>query len=258
MGWRRGEFGGKPVWVSVDDAGKPRVLGGRVPIRYAPTEGARIYRGSVGLIDLHPSGEIEELPTGIAADKAEAAAKAERATKRGSGFGSAGTRTAGQAAMAAEAARELITGLPPETVVVFTDGSCKGNPGPAGSGAVMELPDGRRGEWARSLGRGTNNVAELTAIEMALDMLDRAEVAPEAPVSIFTDSGYAHGVLCKAWKAKANVALITNLRARLKLRPGVTIRWIAGHVGVAGNERADALANRGVEGRTEVLWTEHR
>ncbi|MCA9494938.1 MAG: reverse transcriptase-like protein, partial [Myxococcales bacterium] len=148
--------------------------------------------------------------------------------------------------------------LSPDTTRCFTDGACKGNPGPAGSGAVVELPDGRRAEAARSLGRATNNVAELTAIGMAIDLLETAEIAPISPVVIYTDSSYAEGVLKKGWKAKANTEIILELRQRLRARSGTRLEWVAGHVGVAGNERADELANAGVSGRSFATAFEAR
>lgn len=165
-------------------------------------------------------------------------------------FGTAGTRTAQQAAAAAADARRRIGMLAPGTIVVYTDGACRGNPGLAGSGVVIELPDGGRIEASRALGDATNNIAELTAIAMALELLDGAGVPPDAPAVVFTDSKYADGVLCRGWKAKANTALVSEVRAALARRPGAKLHWLAGHVGIEGNERADELANRGVAGIT--------
>jgi len=167
-----------------------------------------------------------------------------------SAFGSAGTRTRDQAAAAAADARRRIGSLPPGTVVAYTDGACQGNPGPAGSGAVIELPSGARIEASRALGDATNNIAELTAIALAIELLDQAGVPAVAPVVVFTDSKYADGVLCRGWKAKANTALVTDTKSALARRPGTELHWLAGHVGIEGNERADELANRGVAGIT--------
>ncbi|MBT3223303.1 MAG: reverse transcriptase-like protein [Proteobacteria bacterium] len=150
----------------------------------------------------------------------------------------------------------MLESAAPEAIIAFTDGGCKGNPGPAGSGALVTFPDGRRAESSRSLGHGTNNIAELTAIGMALDILDEAGVPAETPVLLLSDSSYANGVLCRGWKAKANRELILSLRERLGERPGVTIQWVAGHAGIEGNERADALANAGIDGVTDVKWRE--
>lgn len=241
------------MWVEVDASGALLATGGRVRMRYSASEGARLYRAAVANVAVIGSGGAEDLPPGD--DAAPRASSRDPATGgRGSGFGSAGTRSRAQAAAANAHAQGRIAALAEGTIVVFTDGSCRGNPGPAGSGAVVQLPDGRCGEWARALGRATNNVAELTAIEMALELLDEADIAPEAPVVVFSDSSYARGVLTQGWKAKANQELIRQIKARLAARPGVALQWVAGHVGIAGNERADALANAGVAGRNERRW----
>lgn len=140
----------------------------------------------------------------------------------------------------------MIASIPPEAARCFTDGACKGNPGPCGAGAVAILPDGRRLEAHKALGpNGTNNQGELTAIDMALDLLDQAGFPMGAPAFVFTDSQYAQGVLALGWKAKANFPLISSIKPRLTRRKA-TLIWLAGHVGIAENERADALANQGV------------
>ena len=247
MKWKRARFKDGDVWVGLDESGAPLVEGGRVPIRYSKRSGAKVYRAAVGRVQPHVDAAIEQLDEGAPADAAPRQKKG-----RGSGFGKAGTRTAGQAAAARQHARQLLEDLPDGTIVVYTDGACQGNPGPAGSGVVVELPEGRRLEGCRSLGQGTNNVAELSAVELALDVLDQEGVQPDQAVAVLSDSDYTHGVLCKGWKAKANQELIRSLRARLSERPGVTIHWVAGHVGLPGNERADALANEGVRGQTRV------
>ncbi len=248
MGWIRSSFKDKQVWAQVDGSGALVVAGGRVPIRYSPKEGAKIYRAGAAGVSPKDGAVVEDLDEGISADAAKKKSKS-------SGFGSAGTRTAAQSAAAAADARQRLSSLPEGTVVAFTDGGCKGNPGPAGSGAVVVLPDGRRGESCLSLGIATNNVGELSAIGLALDLLDEAGVAVDVPVALFTDSKYTNGVLCMGWKAKANKELILGLRGRLKGRPGAEIHWVAGHVGIEGNERADALANDGVAGLTKSAWS---
>jgi ribonuclease HI len=107
--------------------------------------------------------------------------------------------------------------------------------------------------WA--LGRGTNNIGELRAIEMVLDMVEAHEAETSTslaglPMEILTDSSYARGVLVLKWQPKANVELIRTIKAKLEKRRAtnpVRIHWVAGHAGIKGNERVDALANQGVE-----------
>jgi ribonuclease HI len=133
--------------------------------------------------------------------------------------------------------------------MAFTDGACKGNPGPCGAGAVLKLADGTTTETMEYLGRGTNNVGELSGIGLALTLLDEAGIDADAPVVVFTDSQYSFGVLAKNWKAQKNTELILGLRERLKARPGVRLDWVAGHVGIPENERADRLAVMAIEQR---------
>lgn len=244
MPWLKATFNGQKgpqeVWAEVDEAGRPVLVGGRVPIRYRGSAGEKIYSGGADKLTLR-SGEAVDLPPGEAADGGGG-----KSNGRGSGFGKAGTRTAAQAAAAKAHFQGVLADVSADAAVCFTDGACKGNPGPCGAGVVVRLPDGRQLEAYRALGQGTNNVGELTAVEMALDLLDQAGVGADVPVRLFTDSQYAEGVLAKGWKAKANVDIITRIKPRLARRR-IQMSWLAGHVGIPENERADALANRGME-----------
>ncbi len=244
--WRKAQFKDQTVYARVDERGAPVVSRGMVAIRYQKADGARLYSTRPERLTFVDGAAIETLDEGDASPTPSSGKK----TKRGRGFGSAGTRSAGQAEAAREHADTLLASLPAQAIVAFTDGACRGNPGPAGSGALIRWPDGTTIEASRSLGRATNNVAELTAIAMVLDALDAEGVAPEAAVAVLSDSDYANGVLTRGWKAKANRELITGLRERLQARPGLVLHWVAGHVGTDGNERADALANEGVAGTT--------
>jgi ribonuclease HI len=239
MPWKPAQFKGKKVWVEVEASGKPVVKGGRMPMRYSAASGSKIYNAGVSGVMMLDEPAIE-MDAGVAADSAKSA------SSRGSGFGKAGTRTESQAAAARVAAGELLASFHRDAVVCFTDGACQGNPGPAGSGAVVKLPDGRVLERHLALGRATNNIGELKAIDLAMDLLDEGQVSGDAPVEILTDSKYVHGLLQLGWKGKANQNIITAIKSRLRSFSNVRIHWIAGHVGIPENERADALANRGV------------
>lgn len=243
MPWVEATFKDGKVWAEVDTEGRLVERGGRVPVRYSPRAGATIYGAGASRVAPKAGSPAVDLPDGVSAD--EGGDSKPKASSRGSGFGSAGTRTAAQATAAKAHFQGVLDGIAPEAAVCFTDGACKGNPGPCGAGAVVKLPDGRVLESYKALGVGTNNVGELTAIGLALDLLDQAAFPADQPVRMFTDSQYAEGVLVKGWKAKANQEIIAALKPRLKARK-LSLGWLAGHVGIAENERADVLANQGV------------
>ena len=106
---------------------------------------------------------------------------------------------------------------------------------------IVLFEDGMRTEISEYLGRATNNIAELTAVLRALEL-----VSPERPLIVHTDSQYSIGVLQKGWKAKANVDLVENIRHLLAERRATRLVYTPGHAGVALNERADGLARMAV------------
>ena len=129
---------------------------------------------------------------------------------------------------------------------LWTDGACSGNPGPMGIG-VVAIDGGKRRELGEYLGTGTNNIAELTAIDRALDLAG-ADAETRA-VRVYTDSAYSIGVLSKGWKAKANQELIARMRRRLATLPNVEFVKVSGHAGVPENERCDELARDAITSR---------
>ena len=124
-----------------------------------------------------------------------------------------------------------------ERVVIYTDGSCKYNPGPAGAAALLTYR-GRRKLVSRFLGEGTNNIAELEAIRLALDMMKDRKI----PIDLYTDSTYVIGVLTKGWKAKKNAELVMELRELVDLFPKLRLLKVKGHAGHPDNELVDELA----------------
>jgi ribonuclease HI len=140
----------------------------------------------------------------------------------------------------------------PDHIHLWSDGACSGNPGPAGAGTVV-LVDGTTREMSTWLGQGTNNIAELVGIQQGVRQLEQPV---ERTVVVHTDSQYCIGVLGRKWKAKANQALIAEIRQELAPLPRIVWHWVRGHVGVELNERCDELARRGIsdrESRNEVV-----
>jgi ribonuclease HI len=215
-------------------------------VRYKPKDG-RKYQARVANLAVTdpkplPDDTCAEAEAVDRSDTAKAAPGKSAAGAAGaSGAAGAASRSAAMKSAAASAAAKP---TPADAIVAYTDGACSGNPGPAGLGVVL-LAGTQRTELSEYLGTGTNNIAELTAV---LRALERAG-APEKTLIIHTDSQYAIGVLTKGWKAKANTALILEIRAALAARPGTRLVYVPGHAGVPLNERADELARLAVETR---------
>src|SRR5262249_50554522 len=127
---------------------------------------------------------------------------------------------------------------------VWTDGACTGNPGPAGLGVVV-IDGKERRELGEFLGEGTNNIAELAAIERGLaSVRDR-----ERPVIVYSDSAYAIGLLSQNWKPKANVELVARIRTLTAQFADLRFVKVPGHAGVPENERCDELARTAILSR---------
>ena len=138
-------------------------------------------------------------------------------------------------------------------ITIYTDGACRGNPGPGGWGAVLTSRD-----YEKTL-KGfehntTNNRMELTAAIMAL-----AAIKTSANVELFTDSTYVKNGITEwiaGWKAKnwrtsarkmvKNVDLWKDLD-EMSARHEVEWKWVRGHSGDVGNELADQLANEAID-----------
>ncbi|NIF73021.1 ribonuclease HI [Burkholderia sp. Ap-962] len=140
-----------------------------------------------------------------------------------------------------------------QSIDIYTDGACKGNPGPGGWGVLLRFGDQEKELFGGEPGT-TNNRMELLAVIKALEALKR-----RCRVVVHTDSQYVqkgisewiHGWKKKGWVTAAKTPVKNaDLWKRLdELVVGHEIewRWVKGHAGHAENERADALANRGVE-----------
>ncbi|MEQ8806083.1 MAG: ribonuclease HI [Rhodospirillales bacterium] len=139
-----------------------------------------------------------------------------------------------------------------ETIDIFTDGACSGNPGPGGWGVLLRWRDHEK-ELSGGEAQTTNNRMELMAAIQGLESLTRP-----SKVRLVTDSTYVkdgitkwiHGWKRNGWKTAAkkpvkNEDLWRRLDAALASHE-VDWQWVKGHAGHAENERADELARRGI------------
>lgn len=140
-----------------------------------------------------------------------------------------------------------------QTIRIFTDGACKGNPGPGGWGALLQW-NGHERELFGGEVNTTNNRMELLAVINALEALQRP-----CRAEVYTDSQYVQKGISEwiaSWKRRGwktadrkpvkNSDLWVRLDA-LAAQHDLSWHWVRGHDGHPENERADVLANRGVQ-----------
>ena len=229
MAWIRHRLRDADVWARVDEQGAlVKDPEGRVEIVYKPVAGAKVYRAGARNLTPAPGSEPVEF---------EAGEPAEPRSRDGRAPADGGARGPGAQASA-----------PADAIHVWTDGACSGNPGRAGLGVVI-LGDGPgEREISEYLGDATNNIAELTAILRGLQAVsDRAR-----PVIVYSDSAYSIGLLTKAWKAKKNVELVDELRVLTRTFRDLRFVKVAGHAGIALNERVDQLATGAITRRATI------
>ena len=136
---------------------------------------------------------------------------------------------------------------------IYTDGACRGNPGPGGWGAILECGDYKKEIYGGAM-LTTNNIMELTAVIEALKIIKK-----ESKIIITTDSKYVKNGITdwinnwkvKGWKT-ANKKPVKNKELwiqldELKNMHDIKWEWVKGHAGHPGNEKADELANKGID-----------
>ncbi len=233
MPWRKMRLRNAEVLARCNASGDLVADGGRVEVRYKPNDG-RAYFASAS--NLHPTGGPSTIEPDSFCGPGEAVQKPSKSSKKASGA----TSPKGPAAPETPDGDELL---------VYADGACSGNPGPAGVGAVALWADQKR-ELSEYIGEATNNIAELTGI------LRAAELARELgrPLRLYTDSTYSIGVLTKGWKVRANKELVAKVREALDGHPDAKLFHVRGHQGVRLNEEADGLAVRAVQNKASTGW----
>ncbi|UTW58173.1 ribonuclease HI [Kordiimonas sp. SCSIO 12603] len=139
-----------------------------------------------------------------------------------------------------------------QTVLIYTDGACSGNPGPGGWGALLIYGENEK-EITGGEFNTTNNRMELTAAIEALRLLKR-----RCKVELYTDSTYVRdgitkwidGWKAKGWKTAAKKPVknedLWRALDETSNQHDIVWKWVKGHAGHPENERADALANQGM------------
>ena len=138
-------------------------------------------------------------------------------------------------------------------IYIYTDGACRGNPGPGGWGALLKYESHKKEIKGGSL-LTTNNIMELTAVIESLNLLKF-----KSKVVVITDSAYVkngittwiHNWKLKGWKT-ASKKPVKNKELWMKLdtlssKHDILWKWVKGHSGNPDNDRADFLANQGID-----------
>jgi ribonuclease HI len=222
--WKRMMFKGHKVYLCVDEQGEPVVRDDKVLIKYQINHDYEYYVSPEAVQPIDPN-QLKKKKGKTASKKARVSsppASPERERWR---------------------AGETVSPIPEDGVItIYTDGASSGNPGPSGIGIYFRYGDKEK-EISEYIGNATNNIAELTAIKVALKSLKKTDI----PVRLYTDSKYCYGLLMLGWKPKMNKDLVDEIRALMKKFEDVKIIKVEGHSGVPDNERADQLARAAVE-----------
>jgi len=219
-GWKRMSFKGNKVWVQIQDNGDLLLEDDKVMIKYNLKQDYE-YR-------VHPDN-LYPVDQAIPAKKPGSKTVSKTASKKGTKKKSVSSPI-------------IDIEIPDPCIKIYTDGASSGNPGPAGIGALLIFGDKRK-EISQYIGQGTNNIAELSAIKVALQELKRKDL----PVRIFSDSSYCIGLLAKGWKPKKNQELVADIKKLMKTFPDLEFIKVKGHAGIKENEVADFLATSAIK-----------
>ena len=208
--WKRMQFKNNKVWVQTDEARNPLVKNGKILIKYQLNQD---YEYAVLFQNIKPLDAAGSTPK-------------KKKLKKNRGKKRPGTI------------------LPDNAVCIFTDGASSGNPGPSGIGVLLKFGEHEK-TISRYIGEATNNIAELEAIKVGLLEVRKKNL----PVRVFTDSGYAYGLLALGWKAKKNQVIVESIRMLMPEFTDLEIIKVKGHAGEENNERADKLAVSAIKKR---------
>ncbi len=209
-------FKGNKVWVLLDATGKPAIKDNRALIKYQIDQDQE-YR-------VLPDN-LEELDSSDHRNPEHPAPPPKKRAKKTKSPVKSGEKN-----------------LPENTICMYTDGAASGNPGPAGIGVWLTYEEHEK-SISRYIGEATNNIAELEAIRTGLSEVKNRHL----PVRVFTDSGYAYGLLVLGWKAKANQELVKSIKTLAADFRDLKFIKVKGHDGNEGNERADFLATSAIK-----------
>jgi len=173
---------------------------------------------------------------------------ASEASSRKGRFGAAGSRSAEQAAAARLATDKLVNDLPPTALLIWTDGSSLGQPGPSGAGAIVCPPSSPKLSFSTALGWGTNNLGEIWAIGLGLSQASL--LCSSSPliteIHFFSDSEFAIGLCSKGWYSEDYNCYSSAIRELTRqLSIPVSYHKVAAHAGILLNDEADSAAKKG-------------
>jgi ribonuclease HI len=216
--WKRMRFKNNKVWIATDESGKLLVENGKHLMKYQlnQTYTYWVRTGHVKSLDTPEGKPLKQ--------------KTKKTEKK------AGTATGIQQTEARNTQQDQTA------IDIYTDGASSGNPGPAGIGVFLRYGEHEK-KISRYIGNATNNIAELEAIRTGLSEINN----PNLPVSVYTDSNYAFGLLTQNWKAKKNKALVNEIRKLVSKFKHVRFVKVKGHAGDEGNEIADKLATSAIK-----------